>query len=82
MNSINESLGLQQGGETNPSNYLYNMYAKPSSSASGSSSTSATMSTPSFQNVFNNGFPIDTSYSTMNASQFNYQDCEFLTYLV
>lgn len=77
-NSMNETMNLQQGGETNSSNYLYDMYGKPSSSASGSSSTSANLSTPSFQNVFN-GFPIDSSFPDMNASQFmdtSFQDCE------
>jgi hypothetical protein len=84
MNSINASLGLQQSKEMNPSNYLYNMYAKPSSSASGSSSTSASTSAPSFENLFNNGLPMDTSYSNMNAGGFinNYQDCKFLICLV
>ena len=86
MNPISESLKLQQSQDVNPSNYLYNMYANPSSSASGSSSTtSASASGPPFQNVFNNGFPIETSYSNMNVSGYmntSFQDCEFSTYLV
>ena len=86
MKSMNDTMNLQQGGETNPSNYLYNMYGKPSSSASGSSSTSATMSTPTFQNVFNSGYPMDSSFSNMNAAGFmdtSFQDCESCsTYIV
>jgi len=86
MKSMNDSVNLHQGGETNPSNYLYNMYGKPSSSASGSSSTSATMSTPIFHNVYNNGFPMDSSFSNMNAGGFmdtSFQDCESCsTYIV
>ena len=81
MKSMNASLGLQQTEEMNPSNYLYNIYGKGSSASSGSTSASASTSTsgPSFQSMFNNGFPIDTSFPNMNASHFmdnTYQDCE------
>jgi len=79
MKSMNASLGLQQTEEMNPSNYLYNIYGKGSSASSGSTSASASTSAPSFQSMFNNGFPIDTSFSNMSASQFmdnTYQDCE------
>jgi hypothetical protein len=85
MKSMNEPMSLQQGEGMNPSNYLYNIYGKPSSSASGSSSTSASTSAPSFESLFNNGFPMDTSFSNMNAGGFmntNYQDCKFLICLV
>ena len=78
MNSMNGTMNQQQGGETNPTNYQYDIYGKPSSSASGSSSTSANLSTPSYQNIFN-GFPVDSSFPSMNANQFmdtSFQDCE------
>ena len=77
MKSMNASLVLQQTEEMNPSNYLYNIYGKGSSSSSESTSASASTSAPSFQSMFNNGFPIHTSFSNMNANQFmenSYQD--------
>lgn len=81
MKAMNDAFGLSAsatGKEMAAANYLHNIYGKPSSS-SGSTSTSAPISGSSFQNVFNNGFPLDNSFTLDTPNGFmnaDYQDCK------